>query len=294
MNIQTIATHSGPFHADDVFCIAMLRKLYPEAKVIRSRDDEVLDKCDLVLDVGVLYDHEKRRYDHHQDGRAGSRENGIMYSALGLIWRYYGLDWCDGDEFAHKYIDDHFVQATDAVDNGQDLYSLTDFKVSPLTMQDVIFSHYPVYGDVQDFDKVFFAAVDFAEQHLGRLLHKAKSVAITMQKAVDSYAATPDKRYLQVDEYIPLNDQLTQAMPELLYYVYPGAMGNWMIKTVKATKGSFVPRKALPEPWAALRGEDFVRATGVDDAEFCHNALFICGAKTKEGIMKLLALALAS
>ena len=27
---------------------------------------ETLDKCDIVVDVGAAYDHDNKRYDHHQ------------------------------------------------------------------------------------------------------------------------------------------------------------------------------------------------------------------------------------
>ena len=32
----------------------------------RSRDPKVLDECDVVVDVGGVYDPEKMRFDHHQ------------------------------------------------------------------------------------------------------------------------------------------------------------------------------------------------------------------------------------
>lgn len=38
------------------------------ADLVRSRDPAILDKCDIVVDVGAVYDHEKKRYDHHQRG----------------------------------------------------------------------------------------------------------------------------------------------------------------------------------------------------------------------------------
>ena len=31
----------------------------------RSRDMKILDTCDIVVDVGGVYDHSKKRYDHH-------------------------------------------------------------------------------------------------------------------------------------------------------------------------------------------------------------------------------------
>jgi uncharacterized UPF0160 family protein len=32
----------------------------------RTRDQKVLDTCDIVVDVGGVFDPEKHRYDHHQ------------------------------------------------------------------------------------------------------------------------------------------------------------------------------------------------------------------------------------
>lgn len=48
----------------------MLLKLpkYKDARIRRSRDPEVLAKCDIVVDVGAVYDAQKGRFDHHQKG----------------------------------------------------------------------------------------------------------------------------------------------------------------------------------------------------------------------------------
>ena len=32
----------------------------------RTRDPAVLDTCDIVVDVGAIYDETKQRFDHHQ------------------------------------------------------------------------------------------------------------------------------------------------------------------------------------------------------------------------------------
>ena len=46
----------------------MLKRLpeYSEANIVRSRKEEVLGSCDIVVDVGGVYDPSKHRYDHHQ------------------------------------------------------------------------------------------------------------------------------------------------------------------------------------------------------------------------------------
>ena len=71
--------------------------------MVRSRDPAVLEKCDIVIDVGGVYDHETLRYDHHQrgyderfdlkvgkDGTSGERCTKL--SASGLVYRHYGRE----------------------------------------------------------------------------------------------------------------------------------------------------------------------------------------------------------
>ena len=46
----------------------MLKQLpqYKMAEILRSRDAVKLSHCDIVVDVGGIYDPEALRFDHHQ------------------------------------------------------------------------------------------------------------------------------------------------------------------------------------------------------------------------------------
>ena len=63
-----IGTHNGTFHCDEALACFMLKQLpeYRHANIVRTRNPEELAKCDVVVDVGGVYDPEKHRYDHHQ------------------------------------------------------------------------------------------------------------------------------------------------------------------------------------------------------------------------------------
>ena len=78
----TAFTHSGKFHADDVFSAALLLYLNPEITIIRgNRVPEDFD--------GIVFDIGRGRYDHHQkDSRV--RENSVPYAAFGLLWEELG------------------------------------------------------------------------------------------------------------------------------------------------------------------------------------------------------------
>ena len=76
--MQKIITHSGSFHSDDIFAVATLQLHFgvENVEVIRTRDEEIIASGDIVVDVGGVYDAEKQRFDHHQNG-APVRDNGI-------------------------------------------------------------------------------------------------------------------------------------------------------------------------------------------------------------------------
>ena len=77
-------THSGKFHADDVFSAALLLYLNPEIMI--TRGNRVPEDFD-----GIVFDIGRGQYDHHQkDSRI--RENGIPYAAFGLLWEELGAD----------------------------------------------------------------------------------------------------------------------------------------------------------------------------------------------------------
>ena len=65
---KTIGTHNGTFHCDEALACYMLKLLpeYIDAKIIRTRDPEQLKSCDVVVDVGGIYNPSMHRYDHHQ------------------------------------------------------------------------------------------------------------------------------------------------------------------------------------------------------------------------------------
>lgn len=65
---KIIGTHNGTFHCDEVLACCMLKMLpeYDDAKIVRTRDENVLKTCDIVVDVGGEYEPLSHRYDHHQ------------------------------------------------------------------------------------------------------------------------------------------------------------------------------------------------------------------------------------
>lgn len=97
MIAKTIGTHSGIFHADEVTGVMLLTRFTKEfygAKVVRTRDQSILQGLDLILDVGAEYDPGRHRYDHHQKGfyERFSDSFHTKLSASGLIYKHFGRE----------------------------------------------------------------------------------------------------------------------------------------------------------------------------------------------------------
>ena len=287
MNDKTIATHDGNFHADDVFSIAALKSIFPSFKLIRTRDLEIIAKADIVLDVGGEYDADADRFDHHQRGGAGERENGIPYSSFGLIWQKYGLEICQGDQNVANAVDSGLVSNIDAIDCGH-----VEGVIKGITLSQTISMFNPTWQEDSHFDTCFDEAVDFASRVLTRFIASANggiSAKEIVAKAIDN---AEDPRVIVLEKYTPWKRTVHALSEEALYMIYPSQTGQWRIQTVPVEPGSFEDRKSLPKQWAGLSDKELIDVTGIDDAMFCHNGLFIAGAESFESTMKMASIAL--
>jgi uncharacterized UPF0160 family protein len=286
MNDKTIATHNGNFHADDVFSVAALKSIFPSFKLIRTRDLELIAKADIVIDVGGEYDSDADRFDHHQRGGAGERENGIPYSSFGLIWQKYGLEICQGNQDVANGVDAGLVSTIDAIDCGH-----VEGVSKGISLSQTISMFNPTWQEDSHFDTCFDEAVDFASRVLTRFIASANggiSAKAIVAKAIDN---AEDPRVIVLEKFTPWKRTVQALSEEALYMVYPSQTGQWRIQTVPVELGSFEDRKSLPKPWAGLSDKELQEVTGIDDAMFCHNGLFIAGAESFESTMKMASIA---
>ncbi len=287
MTDKTIVTHNGNFHADDVFSIAALKSIFPSFKLIRTRDSEIIASADIVVDVGGEYDPNTDRFDHHQRGGAGERENGIPYSSFGLIWQKYGLEMCQGNEDVAKAIDSGLVSTIDAIDCGH-----VKGPSEGISLSQTIGMFNPTWQENADFDACFDEAVEFAARVLKRFIAAANggiSAKAIVAKAVEN---AEDPRVIVLEKYTPWKRTVHALSEQALYVVYPSQTGQWRIQTVPVELGSFEDRKPLPKQWAGLADNELQEVTNIDDAMFCHNGCFIAGAESFESTMKMASMAL--
>jgi uncharacterized UPF0160 family protein len=291
---KTIVTHGANYHPDDLFAVATLLLVYKniKCKVIRTLDPEIVKKGDIVLDTGGIYDAKKFRFDHHQQGGAGKRFNGIGYASFGLIWKHFGMKLC-GNREVFEYVDNNLVSPLDATDSGIDLYESKFEDTQPFLLEDYIdlecIEQKNKTEKQRDFDGSFKKLIPFAQRVILLTIAKAKSRLKSKKIIEKAYVQSKDKRLVVHEKFVPFD---FYEYPEILFRVYKDIRGMWCLKTINISSHSFASRKLLPKEWWGKRDGDLVHATGVADAIFCHNTGFLAVSKTKQGALDLANMAL--
>ena len=291
------ATHNKIFHADDVCGTATCDLLGMITSLVRTRDYLTIKSADIVIDVGYVYDPDRGRYDHHQEGGAGSRSNGIPYASFGLVWKHYGEELCGSAEIA-KIVDAHLVQAVDATDCGVDLYAKLVYEgAAPCTVSDILWNFNPdsdKQPTAQDFDNQFTLAVEMAKTIIKNEIRQAGGCLKANGIIAKAFQEANDRRVLVLNCFCSRRDWQEAAVKieTALFVIFPSESGQWSVQAVPVARGFSAVRRKFPAAWAGKRDRELSAITGVLGAFFCHNAGFVAMANSKEGALKLAELAL--
>ncbi|WP_413699521.1 MYG1 family protein [Psychromonas sp. KJ10-10] len=175
-----------------------LKYIFPDYALVRSRNPEVIKQADIVLDVGGEYDPEAGRFDHHQRGGAGAREDGTPYSSFGLIWKKYGATICNDNQDIANSIDSSLVSSIDAIDCGYVKGVLTGVSLSQ-----TISMFNPTWQEEGDFDGCFNQAVEFASCILGRFIASATGGISAKAIVAQAIENAQDPRIIVLEKYTP-------------------------------------------------------------------------------------------
>lgn len=274
-----LGTHSGPFHADDVLAAALIRTfLDADAKVVRSRDPEVLATADIVFDVGHVFDAETRRFDHHQREYEGNR------SSAGMV-----LDFLESEGNVEAPLAEHLrrvlVDYVDAVDVGA---RQPEDGVPCFSMLIGVLNE----SANEDFDKLYERGVAMAMDLVGGLrdgLARANAAKEEVQAAM-KVAAEAGRKTIRLDRYMkwkPAYFENDGANHATEYVLFPGK-GDWRVVTIPVAEGSREDKRKLPEEWGGLEGEELQKITGSEGAKFCHRNRFIAGFATESAALDAL------
>jgi uncharacterized UPF0160 family protein len=289
--MKRIITHSGGFHCDDIFAVATLELLLDQSAtqyiIVRTREQSDFETGDFVVDVGGIYDPHMNRFDHHQEGGAGVRPNGIPYASFGLVWKEFGTRLCGSEAIAEK-IDRRLVAPVDGIDSGVLVYEPKFKGVYEYSIAYYFDAFSPTWKepDVAPSD-VFLTMVARAKELLAREIKRNQDKAEADAKVRELYEVSPDKRIIEFVTHYPWKETLTE-FPEPLFIISPREDHKYQVYAVpKGDPREMKYRKYLPREWAGLRDADLARVSGVPDALFCHNDCFIAVAGSLEGARAL-------
>jgi uncharacterized UPF0160 family protein len=288
-----IGTHPGSFHPDDACAVATLLLKFPGSLVVRTRSEAVLALCTFRVDVGGKYNPKTGDYDHHQEGGAGKRTNGIEYSSFGLVWSEYGAQVA-GDERVARFADKILVQTVDAIDNGQQLaIPNQNFQgARPYDISQFLSNLNPAWDEDAEVDTCFMEAVAMAKMTIKRIIERTQAnnrAQSFVRRAVKNAA---DPRIIVLEKSCPWKGVIVKEVPNARFVVFPNDEGMWCVQAITARFGTFENRLNLPAHWAKTNGRSFADISGVADADFIHQKLFFCTAQSREGALKLAKLAL--
>ncbi|XP_070511749.1 MYG1 exonuclease isoform X2 [Cardiocondyla obscurior] len=290
-----IGTHDGTFHCDEVLACALLKLLpqYKDASIVRSRNQSILDTCDIVVDVGGEYDPSRHRYDHHMREFKESVSTvmnkpgydwTIKLSSAGLIYCHFGHEILRNllvDISEDKIIDEIFkkiydtlIKEIDGIDNGVPMYDgeplyriVTDLcaRVGRLNPQwnskDV------------NIEKQFEKAMALTLEEFLEFVQYTKNVWLPardiVRRAVESrFEVDPSGEIIVLSQAIPWKEHLFQlekdmnVSPSIKYAIFESD-NAYRVQCMPVAAGSFVCRIFLPKTWGGLRTDSLVEACGI-------------------------------
>lgn len=271
-----VATHSGPFHADDVVACALVRTFVdPGARVVRTRDPDRLSEADIVIDVGGIYDPGARRFDHHQQSYTGE------LSSAGMV-----LQWLADTGAISQDLRDHLqieaFEYLDDVDNGR----RAPVRGVPCLPR-MVDAFNQLATTQSEFDEAFQQAATIAQAWLVAMRAEHQRIADAreeVRQAMDA-AVESGSNVMELDHYVrwkPAYYELGGETHPTEYAIFPGTDGTYRIIGIPPKLGDFGQKRPLPIEWAGLSDQELVDVVGVPGAIFCHKNRFIAVFDSRE------------
>lgn len=299
-NQFVIGTHNGIFHSDEVVACAILCLLREEKTIwiVRTRNEEILKKCDICVDVGG------GDFDHHQPEFKQVNENGVLLASAGLVFKQFGKDlivkiikWRSSFSEAFNIVDDIVKR----VDN--DIISLVDCEDNGIKAEKHCFSFIPDFLPLWNesdecFESQFYKVLKITVKVLIQELNH--SIATVMAEKTlkcnwknkkyffNNILEIPSQTIPWLETIVEINSSIPLMKERLINFViFPYPDGGWAAQCVPPSlEKKFEQRVPFPKEWAG-QTVNLPEISTVDDAIFCHNGRFFARAKTKEGIIKM-------
>lgn len=327
---HSIGTHSGTFHADESLACYMLVNYttqYKAYNIVRSRDNNILNKCSILVDVGAVYDPATNRYDHHQhtfNVTFNDQHTVTKLSSAGLIYKHFGheiikniiheynqqnnkVDDTKLDnntiELLYQHVYDNFIESMDAIDNGVNQY---DTSVKPKYVNKTDLSHRvgyllpfwnESYNDDDLYNRFKQAMLLTGNEFKQYVLHTYNSWLparqIVEQCFKQRYDIHQSGQILLLSQYTVWKAHVFDIEKEynstgqIKLVLYSDSSNTWRIQAMPVDNYSFNNRCPLPTQWRGYRDNELSNISGIQDCIFVHATGFIGGNKTREGVIQM-------
>ena len=315
-----IGTHNGVFHCDEVLACYMLKRipLYQNAEILRTRDSEILKTCDIVVDVGGVYDPSHHRYDHHQrdfnetmNSLSPDKPWKTKLSSAGLVYYHFGEkvvravlgDEEDDEAIKNVYnqVYEYFIQEIDGIDNGVPMFDGEPSYRITTNLSSRVGSFNPAWNsELGDETGSFYEAYKLVGKEfedrvnsVARIWWPARHlVKQALQNRFNVHSSGeiiefPDGKACPWKEHLFQLEKELNLEPNIKFVLFSDNQGNWRVQAVPVAVGSFICRVFLLEEWQGLRDDALSAASGVPDCIFVHATGFIGGNKTRDGVVQM-------
>lgn len=315
-----IITHDNAFHLDDVIACFILKKIYPNSRIIRTRDKELIETGDIVVDVGGVCDPINMRFDHHQKGFEETYNNSysIKLSSAGLVYKYMGMEFIQSlglsfvDSsypmlFSSMLYDMYFI-SVDANDNGVDIADTVRY--TERSLDSVVKCFYPINlprnGSYETCEKIRYVEFCAAMEYMGAdLVRQCTRLAYMLnmygESMRDAFTSIRDKSMFYVviekgfwfKELVYYYNKLYNTRVCILITIKKAASGDvYSINSIPKEGIKYSPMIPLCEEWRGLRDDELVRVSGLKDANFVHMTGFCGSASSRNTAVRMVELSI--
>lgn len=324
---RSVGTHDGTFHCDESLACYMLTrhtKQYYNYSIIRTRNNELINKLPIVVDVGAVYNVNLYRFDHHQRtfNETFDDKHDVKLSSAGLIYKHYGIEIIGSiitrhnklnnidaeiDEhdvkLIHLQVYDNFIQAIDGIDNGIPQYN-TASPPNYKSMTDIssrVAALNPSWNQPSDDNilyKQFLKAVELTGAEFSDCVIYMYNVWLPARNIVlnsfqNRLNIHPSGEILLLDQYTVWKSHIFQieseynCIGEIKYVIYGDPNNTYRVQCMPLNDSGFDNRLSLPEQWRGIRDQQLSQLTGIPDCVFVHATGFIGGNQTKQGALQM-------
>lgn len=319
-NLKVVVTHSGAFHADEVLGTVLIRYIpgFTKHVILRSRNREIWNLGDIVIDVGGVFDPNTLRYDHHMSTFKevfDEKVSKINLSAAGLVYKYHGKEiitnllqaWGEYENLKSSVdkiyltIYKKLILYVDGVDNGVDQYP--DSKGKELYSNSTSYANRvsrlnPSILNSNDQSKQFLEAQKLAkEEFLESLKYLVFRHFPAYNIVLDAFSNRKSfhhsgrivffKQEVFFKEHLINIEEEQGLQGEILYVLVQTKKEGVRLMTIPKALGSFDFRKGIYTPWRGLENEELKEISGIKDIIFVHKAGFIGGAQSIESTLQM-------